>query len=170
MPALHLWRDKVHLNEYGLNVLTNNFINMLNDGRYSAWQEIGPYTSAVKILPERFIQNEYFETKLPAQHDSLETNDRGKEVNHQEVSELLNIIRVKNINNIIVADLNINTFKNKYDFLKPLISENIDVMIIGETKLDDSFPNSQFLSKGFAEPFKQKWWGHSNLCSRFHSL
>ena len=74
----------------------------------------------MKILPERFIQNEYIETKLPAQHDSLETNYRDKEVNHQ-ISELLNSIRVKNINNIIVAYLNINTFKRKYDFLKTLI-------------------------------------------------
>ena len=30
MPALHLWRDKVHLNEYGLNVVANHFINILN--------------------------------------------------------------------------------------------------------------------------------------------
>ena len=36
MPALHLRRDKVHLNEYGLNVLANNFINILHDDRYSA--------------------------------------------------------------------------------------------------------------------------------------
>ena len=42
---------------------------------------------------------------------------RDKGVNHQEVSELLNSIRVKNINNIIVAYWNINTFKNKYDCL-----------------------------------------------------
>ena len=34
MPALHLWRDNVHL--YGLNVIVNNFINILNDDRYSA--------------------------------------------------------------------------------------------------------------------------------------
>ena len=33
MPALHLWCDKVHLNEHGLNVLANHFINILNDDR-----------------------------------------------------------------------------------------------------------------------------------------
>ena len=60
----------------------------------------------------------------------------------------MSILRVKNINNIIVAYLNIHTF------LKTLISKNIDVMIIGETKLDDSYPNSQFLIEGFAEPFR----------------
>ena len=84
-------------------------------------------------------------------------------MNHQEVSELLNSIRVKNINNIIVAYLNINTFKNKFDFLKTLISENIDVMIIGKTKLDDSYPMSQFLIEGFAEPSRldrdKNGWG-----------
>ena len=36
MPALHLWCDNVHLNEYGLNLLVNNVINILNDDRYSA--------------------------------------------------------------------------------------------------------------------------------------
>ena len=84
----------------------------------------------------------------------MKKNYRDKEVNHHEVCELLNSIRVKNINNIIVAYLNINTFKNKYDFLKTLISDNIDAVIIGETKLDDSFPISQFKVEGFAEPFR----------------
>ena len=84
----------------------------------------------------------------------MKKNYRDKEVNHQEVCELWNSVRVKNINNIIVAYLNINTFKNKYDFLKTLVSDNIDVMIIGETKLDDSFPISQFKVEGFAEPFR----------------
>ena len=50
--------------------------------------------------------------------------------------------------------MNINTFKNKYDNLRTLISENIDVMIIGETKLDDSYPMSQFLIEGFAVSFR----------------
>ena len=75
-------------------------------------------------------------------------------MNHREVRELLNSIRAKNNNNIIVAYLNINTFKKKYDFLKKLISENIDVMIIGESKLDDSYPKSQFLIDEFAESFR----------------
>ena len=36
MSVFHLWRDKVHLNESGLEVLANSFISILNDDRYSA--------------------------------------------------------------------------------------------------------------------------------------
>ena len=103
------------------------------------------------------IKRVHMETTYDCNHHTLQ-NIGNKEcdvnVNHQEINELLNSIRVKNINNIIVAYLNINTFKNNYDFLKTLVSENIDVMIIGETKLDDSFPMSQFFIEGFAEPFR----------------
>ena len=30
----------------------------------------------------------------------------------------------------------------------------MDVLVLTETKLDDSFPNSQFLVDGFSEPFR----------------
>ena len=36
MLTSHLWRDKVHLNECGLTISVNNFINILNDDTYSA--------------------------------------------------------------------------------------------------------------------------------------
>ena len=32
--------------------------------------------------------------------------------------------------------------------------KHIDILVITETKLDDSFPTSQFLMEGFAEPFR----------------
>ena len=35
-----------------------------------------------------------------------------------------------------------------------LLLKHIDVLVITEAKLDDSFPTSQFLMKGFAEPFR----------------
>ena len=34
-------------------------------------------------------------------------------------------------------------------------SGNIDILIIGESKLDDTFPSSQFLIDGYAEPFRR---------------
>ena len=35
-----------------------------------------------------------------------------------------------------------------------LLLKHIDVLVITEAKLDDSFPTSQFLMTGFAEPFR----------------
>ena len=50
-------------------------------------------------------------------------------------------------------NININSLPNKFEQLKKLVIKHIVVLVITETKLDDSFPNSQFLMKGFAEPF-----------------
>ena len=56
----------------------------------------------------------------------------------------LRYLRNNNINKIIIASLNINSLANKFDDLKLLIQQNIDILVITETKLDDSLPTSQF--------------------------
>ena len=43
---------------------------------------------------------------------------------------------------------------NKFDQLKTIIGNNIDILIITETKVDSRFPNSQFMTEGFSMPFK----------------
>ena len=35
------------------------------------------------------------------------------------------------------------------------IKDNIDILMISETKLDESFPSGQFLLNGFSTPFRQ---------------
>ena len=37
--------------------------------------------------------------------------------------------------------------------MSSLISENVDILIVAETKLDSSFPTAQFLIPGFHHPF-----------------
>ena len=66
----------------------------------------------------------------------------------------LNDLRCKNMNNIIFAQLNINSIRNKFDMLKDMISGKIDVLLLIETKLDDSFPAAQFTIPGFCTPYR----------------
>ena len=42
---------------------------------------------------------------------------------------------------LIIAHLNINSIKNKFDPLSFMVENNADILIISETKLDDSFPS-----------------------------
>lgn len=63
-------------------------------------------------------------------------------------------LRVKNINRVIFAHININSLRNKVDLLADLVRNKIDVLLITETKLDDSFPESQFLIPGFSTPYR----------------
>ena len=58
---------------------------------------------------------------------------------------------IKNANRVIIANLNINSPPNKFDQLKKLVLKYVDILVITQTKLNDTFPTSQFLVDGFSE-------------------
>ena len=55
---------------------------------------------------------------------------------------------------IIVGYLNINSVRNKFDAFFFITDTNIDILLISETKLPDSFPSAQFRLKGFYTPYR----------------
>ena len=65
-------------------------------------------------------------------------------------------LKLKNNNRLILGHLNINSIVRKFDHLKVLIENNIDVLVLTETKIDSSFPNAQFRIEGFSAPFRLK--------------
>ena len=67
---------------------------------------------------------------------------------------ILNEIRVKYAKNVVIAHLNINSLANKIDALKLVIKDKIDILVLGETKLDDSFPEQQFFIEGYKKPYR----------------
>ena len=66
----------------------------------------------------------------------------------------LKILRLKYAQNPIIAQININSIRNKFELLVPQIASNIDIVIISETKIDESFPTSQLLIDGFSSPYR----------------
>ena len=56
----------------------------------------------------------------------------------------LKSLRIRNFNKIVLGHLNIDSIRNKFDFLAHQVKGNIDILMISETKLDESFPPSQF--------------------------
>ena len=67
----------------------------------------------------------------------------------------LKSIRVKNLKNVIIGQLNINSLRNKFSSLIDLIHGNVDILVITETKLDHTFPEKQFLIPGYKKPYRQ---------------
>ena len=63
-------------------------------------------------------------------------------------------MKAQSLDKLILGHLNINSIRNKYEALKFIIGHNIDIFLISETKLDDSFPTAQFLIKGFSAPYR----------------
>ena len=65
--------------------------------------------------------------------------------------DILKNIRIKNLNRLIIAQLNINSIRNKFEPLQELIKENIDILVITESKIDSSFPFNQFEIEGYSQ-------------------
>ena len=63
-------------------------------------------------------------------------------------------LRIRNSNKIIIGNLNINSLPNKFEQLKDIVMQHIDILVLTETKLDDTFPTAQFLVNGFSEPYR----------------
>ena len=95
----------------------------------------------------------------------LESLDRNlsRKNNFTRPKEELNNLRLKYPNRLICPHLNINSVWNKFDLLSDIIKNNIDILMISETKLDSSFPNGQFQIHGYSEPW-QKWKWRWNTC------
>ena len=66
----------------------------------------------------------------------------------------LRALRKKKLNKLIIAYLNVNSLRNKLEFLKEQIQDNIDILMISETKIDASFPIGQFLLNGYSTLFR----------------
>ena len=67
---------------------------------------------------------------------------------------LLENLRWKNENRPIIAQLNINSLRNKFGFLPSQITEYVDILLLSETMLDDSFPAGQFSLNGYSKPYR----------------
>ena len=65
----------------------------------------------------------------------------------------LSDLRVKNMNRLRIGNLNINSISNKFDKLKLFVRGKVDILVVTETKLDSTFPSSQFLIEGYSEPY-----------------
>jgi exonuclease III len=58
------------------------------------------------------------------------------------------------LDHLIVANLNIISIRYKFDQLKLIVNDDIDILIVQETKLDGTFPNGEFSMDGFLPPFR----------------
>ena len=79
-------------------------------------------------------------------------------------------IRVKNVNSVIIGTLNINSLASKFDEFKLVVNEIFDNLVITETKLDKTFPTSQFYIEGFPMPYmdRNRNGGGIIICIREH--
>ena len=70
------------------------------------------------------------------------------------VGSVLKFYQSKYPKKLIIGHININSIRNNFEILKSMLSEVLDVLMITETKLDNSFPEQQFHIESFNIPFR----------------
>ena len=78
-----------------------------------------------------------------------------KEIKADDPSQILSALSTKNSDRIIIGHLNINFIENKFNSFVSLIKDKLDIIIVSETKINDSFPETQFIIEGYAKPFRR---------------
>ena len=79
-------------------------------------------------------------------------NSNGNEI--KDSQSFLKDIRINNIKRLIIGQLNFHSLRNKLEQLSSMINGNIDIFMITETKLDETFPAAQFSLQGFFDPYQ----------------
>ena len=61
-----------------------------------------------------------------------------------------------NVNKLISVHLNINSMRSTFELLKEQIKDNVDILMISETKVYNILLQNQFFIKGFSSPYSYR--------------
>ena len=62
---------------------------------------------------------------------------------------ILRDIKLNYINRLLLSHLNINSIRNTFELLKHIIKGNMDIMVLTETKIDESFSKQEYYIEGY---------------------
>ena len=114
------------------------------------------------VSSKSFAKDEMISTKNLSITDVTKNSVNSKPLNNSKsllndqknLGSNLHKVRIENPSRIIFGQININSIRNKFDLLMNIIKNEIDILMISETKIDSSFPISQFTMTVYSIPFR----------------
>ena len=109
--------------------------------------------SSLNPLADLFVPN----LTKSNQMDTSSNNSCGNissSTNDEDPLSILKELKEKNVERPVIGHLNINSLSSKFEPLTLMIKNNVDFLVITESKLDDTFPHGQFQIEGFARPIR----------------
>lgn len=61
---------------------------------------------------------------------------------------------MKNFSGIVIIHVNINSLRNKSDLSVARVKGDVNILVVSETKLENSFPVDQFKIPNYASPYR----------------
>ena len=123
----HLRMKKLHLNGKGNSFLAKCLLNYVEN----YWREVSESALFLKECISDSSETEYAPNMT------------------KNAPFALNAIRKNNLNRLVFVHINIYSIRNKFDMPASQVEGNADVVMIWETKLDDTFSVDQFVFDGF---------------------
>ena len=98
----------------------------------------------------KFTSNQVNQVNQITKESNLSSSTKNLDLNRNfNTFPLVQVYRLKNPKNVIIGHLNVNSLQNKFTAVEELIKGKIDIGLISETKIDESFPNQQFKTNGY---------------------
>ena len=119
----HCNYDGLHLNDKGATLFTENIFSALNK----------------VAIPQSIKENP----------SSKSFSDSDGILAKGNAFTSTKAIKPKHPRNLFFGPLNVNSILNKFVSLQELMKRTFDIFLIGETMIDDSFPNAQFKLEGY---------------------
>ena len=130
---------------------------------------------------ENCLQEEFISINNSVEEDDYANNNAGEAVYANTLDVMKPCIREspgrviveerkRNSSGALIVHLNINSIQNKFEELKTLNNSlRAHIIVISETKVDSSYPNSQFNLPGYHMYRKDRKKGGSGLLAYFSS-
>ena len=144
ISAQRLGRRRLHLKWKGKSRLALNFLNQIQ----KFWRPVEHLNEPLSS----YNQSYEVERKVLGKLEST-FSDTIIDRNTNDICELKQL-RNQNSNTTIIGYLDINSKRSKFESLVRFVGNNLDILMALETKIDDTFPASQFLVIGFSKPFR----------------
>ena len=99
------------------------------------------------VLPEPYIESDTSSSSISVSEES-DISSSAEECDKYDDFESLRNLRKENKTRPVICYININSLRYNFDELKVILLEKlVDILIIAETKIDDSFNDIFFKSK-----------------------
>ena len=139
-PRADLNKSRLHLNRNGSDKIGKNFVDFILKYKWGHTENCVKSSDVLSTFTE---SQEVFGIS--------ETNDLNAT---NETNQDLRCLPIKNLKKLIIVQLYINSVQNKFDLLTYQIKDSIDILMITETKLDESPPTGQFFRNDFSSLFR----------------
>ena len=135
----HLCKDGAYLTYVGTNTFAEKIVSYISHFIFKEfWNDVAYNNS--------HFEDQNRDTDKGSPENSSENTDSSLK-NKQDLNSLSEVkkLRLKNVNKTVRGQINIALILSKFDQLKKLVLKQV----VRETKLDETFPNSQFHMDGF---------------------